>query len=45
MKEFACAALPWVLAGIAVALICAASGCRKDGAADTHILRHIVSVL
>ena len=32
MKEFACAALPWVLAGIAVALICAASGCRKDGA-------------
>lgn len=32
MKEFACAALPWVLAGIAVALICAASGGRKDGA-------------
>lgn len=32
MKAFACAALPWVLAGIAVALICAASGGRKDGA-------------
>lgn len=32
MKEFACAALLWVLAGIAVALICAASGGRKDGA-------------
>lgn len=32
MQKFACAALPWVLAGIAVALICAASGGRKDGA-------------
>lgn len=32
MKEFVCAALPWVLAGIAVALLCAASGGREDGA-------------
>ena len=41
MKEFILAALPWVLAGLAVAIICAGLGKRKSESNEQERQQHI----
>lgn len=41
MKEFILAALPWVLAGLAVAIICAGLGKRKSERNEKERQQHI----
>lgn len=41
MKEFVLAALPWVLAGLAVAIICAGMNKKKAGQAEKDTEHHI----
>ena len=37
MREFALAALPWVLAGLAVVILCASRGKKGQGAEDERL--------
>ena len=41
MKDFVLAALPWVLAGLAVAIICAGMGTRKSEKKEKETEQHI----
>lgn len=41
MKEFVLAALPWVLAGVSVAIICAGMGGKQSREKEKKMERHI----
>lgn len=43
MKAFVLAALPWILAGLAVAIICAGMDKRKSGKKDKEAEEHIAT--